>query len=113
MRRQERVHRHGQVIRIRPEKLEEYKAYHAGIWPGVLEAIRQCNIRNYSVYHKDGYLFAHFEYVGGDFEGDMTKLAADPTVQKWWDIMMPIQIPLETRAEGEWWAEMEEVFYTD
>ena len=45
------VQRHGQVIRVRPEKLEEYKAYHADVWPGVLAMIRQCNIRNYSIYH--------------------------------------------------------------
>jgi L-rhamnose mutarotase len=27
--------------------------------------------------------------------------------------MMPMQQPLPTRKEGEWWAEMEEVFHTD
>jgi len=27
--------------------------------------------------------------------------------------MMPMQQPLDTRAEGEWWANMEEVFHTD
>jgi L-rhamnose mutarotase len=104
--------RHGQVIRVRAEKLAEYKAYHADVWPGVLEMIEQCNIRNYSIYHKDGYLFAYFEYVGGDFEADMAKMADDPMTQEWWDIMMPIQQPLDTRSEGEWWAEMEEVFHT-
>ena len=29
--------------------------------------IRQCNIRNYSIFHKDYLLFAYFEYVGDDF----------------------------------------------
>ena len=54
-------------------------------------------------------LFAYFEYVGDDFDADMAKMAADPETQRWWDIMMPMQDPLETRAEGEWWADMEEV----
>jgi L-rhamnose mutarotase len=27
--------------------------------------------------------------------------------------MKPMQQPLETRSEGEWWADMEEVFHTD
>jgi len=27
--------------------------------------------------------------------------------------MMPMQRPLETRAQGEWWANMEEVFHAD
>jgi len=51
--------RYGMVIRIQPEKLEEYKAYHARGWPEVLDMIKQCNIRNYSIYHKDGYLFSY------------------------------------------------------
>jgi L-rhamnose mutarotase len=32
---------------------------------------------------------------------------------EWWDIVMPMREPLGTRAAGEWWAEMEEVFHTD
>jgi len=105
--------RYGQVIKIKPEKLKEYKAYHKNVWPEVLETTRKCNIRNYSIFHKDGYLFAYFEYVGDDFEADMEKMAADPKTQEWWNIIKPMQEPLETRAEGEWWANMEEVFHVD
>jgi L-rhamnose mutarotase len=107
------VQRYGQVIGVRAERLEEYKKYHADVWPEILDMIRECNIRNYSIYYKDGLLFAYFEYVGHDFDADMAKMAADPKTQEWWDIMMPMQQPLETRAEGEWWATMEEVFHTD
>ncbi len=105
--------RFGQVIRVKPATFGEYVKYHAAVWPDVLAMISECNIRNYSIYHKDGYLFAYFEYHGEDFEADMARMAADPTTQKWWDIMMPMQEPLETRAEGEWWATMDEVFHTD
>ena len=98
---------------MRPGKLEEYRVHHARVWPEVLKTIRECNIRNYSIYFKNGYLFAYFEYVGGDFRADMAKMAADPKTQEWWDIMMPMQNPVEHRAEGEWWSEMEEVFHTD
>ena len=105
--------RYGSLIRVRPEQFEEYKRLHANVWPEVLQMIEACNIRNYSVYHKDGVLFSYFEYVGDDYEGDMAKMAADPTTQKWWDVCKPCQEPLETRAEGEWWADMEEVFHTD
>ena len=105
--------RHGSVIRVKEEKFEEYKAHHAHVWPKVLDMITKCNIRNYSIYHKDGYLFSYFEYVGDDFATDMQKMADDPKTQEWWKIMGPMQQPLETRAEGEWWAEMEEVFHLD
>ena len=105
--------RYGMVIRIRPEKLDEYKTYHAKVWPEVLDMIKQCNIRNYSIYHKDGYLFSYFEYTGDDFDADMAKMAAHSKTQEWWEITEPMQEPLETRKDGEWWAEMEEVFHLD
>jgi L-rhamnose mutarotase len=105
--------RFGQVIGLQPGKLAEYTRYHAKAWPEILAMITACNTRNYSIYHKDGMLFAYMEYVGTDFEADMAKMAADPKTQEWWAIMKPMQAPLKTRAEGEWWADMQEVFHLD
>lgn len=105
--------RYGMVIKVHPGKIEEYKRLHANVWDDVLKMIRECNIRNYSIFYKDGYLFSYFEYVGDDFEADMARIAADETTQKWWSLCKPCQEPLETRAEGEWWANMEEVFHCD
>ena len=39
--------RYGSVLKIRPECLDSYKAHHAAVWPGVLDMIQKCNIRNY------------------------------------------------------------------
>ncbi|MBQ7163368.1 MAG: L-rhamnose mutarotase [Bacteroidales bacterium] len=105
--------RYGQVIAVRPEKLEEYKRLHANAWPGVLKMIKDCHLQNYSIYYKDGLLFSYYEYVGTDYEADMAKMAADPETQRWWDVCKPCQQPLPTRAEGEWWSDMEEVFHLD
>ena len=105
--------RYGSVLRVWPEKLDEYKKLHAAVWPDVLAMIKKCNIRNYSIYLKDGYLFSYFEYVGDNFDADMAKMAADPTTQKWWAVCKPCQAPLSSRKEGEWWADMEEVFHCD
>jgi L-rhamnose mutarotase len=105
--------RYGMVIQVKPDRFEEYKALHAAVWPDVLNMIRQCNIRNYSIYHKDDYLFSYFEYIGDDFDADMAKMAADETTQKWWAVCKPCQEPLATRADGEWWADMDEVFHCD
>ena len=103
--------RYGSLIRLRPEALDEYKKYHAAVWPEVLATIQKCNIRNYSIFLKDGLLFGYFEYHGTDYEADMAKMAADPKTQEWWKIMAPMQRPLECRGQGEWWASMEEVFH--
>ncbi len=105
--------RFGQVIGIKPEKLEEYKKLHTQVWPDVLEIIKNCNMRNYTIFQKDNFLFAYFEYVGDDFEADMAKMAADPTTQDWWKLCSRCQIPMETKKENEWWANMQEVFHCD
>jgi L-rhamnose mutarotase len=107
------VKRYGQLIGLKPEHYEEYVTAHADVWPGVLAKIHQCNIRNYSIFHRGGQLFAYFEYVGSDFDADMQRMADDPETQSWWDQMMPLQEPLADRAEGEWWVQLEEVFHTD
>ncbi len=110
--------RYGMVLGLRAEKVEEYKRLHAAVWPDVLKRIKECNIRNYSIYLRrldDGrhYLFSYFEYTGTDFAADMAKMAADPTTQRWWSFCEPCQKPLEKRGPKEWWTNMEEVFHLE
>lgn len=105
--------RYGMLIRIKSGCEEEYRRCHAAVWPEVLETIRQCNIKNYSIFLKTSYLFSYFEYHGEDFKTDMARMAADPKTQMWWSIMGPMQEPVEDRKHGEWWAEMSEVFHVD
>ncbi len=109
------MQRMGRVIRLRPEIIPEYKRIHAAVWPEVLKAIRDSNIRNYTIFLKEpeNILFAYWEYHGTDFDADMKKMADAPRMKEWWIITDPMQIPFETRKEGEWWAEMEDVFHTD
>jgi len=107
------MQRFGQLIGVRAEDLEKYTEYHKEIWPEIARKITECNIQNYSIYHFQGQLFSYFEYIGNDFDGDMAKMAADKKTQEWWDIMKPMQQPVEGRADGEWWATMKEVFHQD
>jgi len=112
------VKRYAKVVGLREDQIEEYKRIHREVWPEVLRTIRDCNIRNYSIFLRrmpDGrwYLFSYYEYVGDDHEADMAKMARCPKTQEWWKITDPMQFGLENRAPGEWWAECEEVFHTD
>jgi L-rhamnose mutarotase len=103
--------RYGNVIKVKPEKLEYYKKLHANPWPEVIKAIRECNIRNFSIYLKDDYLFSYYEYIGEDFEADMKKLSELTKV--WLKETDPCQTPVESAKKGEWWSAMEEVFHAD
>jgi L-rhamnose mutarotase len=109
------VRRFGQLLGLRPECLEEYKRYHVKIWPEIEGAITAAGIRNYSIFHHRGQLFGYFEYVGpdGEFGARMKTLAEAPRMREWWDVMEPMQVPLEGRPPGAWWTDMEEVFHLD
>jgi len=109
------MRRVGQVLGLRPERLEEYRKYHEKIWPEIAAAIEAAGIRNYSIYHHRGTLFAYYEYVGPEDEYDdrMERLARAPRMREWWDIMEPMQVPEPEREEGSWWSPMEEVFHQD
>ena len=111
------VQRYGSVTGLKPEKVAYYEQLHAAVWPEVLNKIKECNIRNYSIYLQviEGkyYLFSYFEYVGFDFDADMRKMAADSTTQRWWKETAPTQLPLpEAAAKGQTWTNMKEVFHT-
>ena len=107
------MERMGFVLGIKPEALPEYKRLHRETWPEILEIISRANIKNYSIFLKEpeNLLFAYWEYVGTDFAADQAKLAAEPRMKDWWVICEPMQVPLETRKPGEWWAKLENVFY--
>jgi L-rhamnose mutarotase len=107
--------RFGQMVHLRPEVEVEYRKLHVKIWPEIEQAIRESGITNYSIYLKDGIMFAYYEYTGplDELDQRMEALSNAPRMQEWWGITKAMQIPLSTRAEGEWWANMEEVFHQD
>ncbi len=110
------VERHTWVTGLRPEKAAHYEDLHAHPWPGVNRMIRQCHIRNFSIWEREiggkTYLFAYLEYTGKDFATDMKKMAADPETRRWWKQTDPCQKPLpDAAAKGKIWSDTKEVYY--
>ena len=111
-----KLERYGMVIRVKAEKIPEYKELHAATWPGVLGQIDRSNIRNYSIFLAElepgkHYLFAYYEYVGEDWEADMAKMGEDDETIRWWKLTDPCQEPVASAPDGTWWMRMEEVFH--
>ena len=72
------VRRFGEMIKIKPEGLEQYKAYHANPLPGVNEMIKACHLKNYSIYQRGDYMFTYYEYPalvepGEAFDGTLRR----------------------------------------
>ncbi len=50
------------VLRVRPDRLEEYRRHHEAVWPEMLAALRETGWRNYSIFlHEDGLLVGYLE----------------------------------------------------
>ena len=104
------MRRLGQVARLKPDKVEEYRRLHADVWPQVLQTIADCNIVNYSIHIQDDLLFARFDYIGTDYAADMRRMEEDPVTQEWWRHTKPCFLHHDT---GTYYQDMEEIFYFD
>lgn len=109
------MQRMGHCIGLRADAIAQYKQVHAQVWPEVLAVISRANIRNYSIYLREpeNLLFAYWEYHGSDFTKDAAAMAESEAMRRWWALCDPMQDALPTRADGAWWAQMEEVFHLD
>lgn len=73
----------GTLMKLKPGALEEYVKLHEQIWDEVVKAAHEANMRNYTIFHVNGYLFSYYEYIGDDFDADMAKKNALPVSAKW------------------------------
>jgi len=106
------MRRYASVIRLRPEREAEYLRLHAAVWPAVLAQIRRSNIRNYSIFLRDGQLFAYYEYVGDDHDADLARVAEDPVTREWWTHTDPCQVRIvDERVPGALWQPLDEVWH--
>jgi L-rhamnose mutarotase len=96
-----------------PELIEEYKRYHSqeGIWPEVMEHIRDNGVVSQEIYLTGDRLFMILRTTD-DFSLE-DKGAADsesPVMQKWEELMWKFQKPLPNAQPGEKWVRMEKIF---
>ena len=107
------VKRIGMVIRIKPERLQEYLKLHADSSPSVRDLLMKHNMRNFSIFLtrlEDGnyYEFGYYEYWGKDFEADTEALSKEPRNIEWLKICDPMQIPLPGETS---WRKMDKIFF--
>jgi L-rhamnose mutarotase len=103
------------VIRLKPDRVAQYRRLHADVWSGVLDAMRRNGWRNFDIFLKEpeNLLFGTFEYHGNDFAAAAQAIGTDPETQRWLRETDPCQEPFATRRPGEWWAYMDNIFHMD
>jgi L-rhamnose mutarotase len=93
------------VLRVRPDKLEEYVDAHRAVWPEMLQAIRAAGIRNYTIYRDGNRMFGYFE--ADDLAAAGRYLAQQDVSRRWQDAMAEL---LEERVPDGGPLPLEEVF---
>lgn len=81
--------RTGFTLRVRPDRLEEYRQHHAAVWPEMREALRRHGWHNYSLFlADDGTLFGYVE-TSGSFQEALDGMAGEEVNTRWQTLMAP------------------------
>jgi L-rhamnose mutarotase len=96
------------VLRVRPDKVDEYVEAHRNVWPELLEALRGAGIRNYTIFRSGNEMFGYFE--SDDLDAAAALMAAQEVNARWQDAMAEL---LEERVPDAGPPPLEEVFRLD
>jgi L-rhamnose mutarotase len=104
------MERIARVIKVRPEKLAEYRELHLAVPEPVLARLRASHVANYSIHLLGDRLFSYFEYHGQDLAADLAAMAQDKATQQWWELTDPCQERVPEAGPDDWWTPLEQVF---
>ena len=105
------MQRIGFILKVRAERLEEYKRRHQEVWPEMLQALRETGWHNYSLFMRpDGLLFGYLETP--DFERAKAEMAKRDVNSRWQAEMAPFFESITGRPD-EAMQPLEEVFHLD
>lgn len=95
------------------ESIKQYEWYHSpeGVWPEVLDSIKESGIELMQIYRTGNRLFMILEVAENFSFGEKEKLdAANPRIQEWEVLMWEFQKPLPWAREGQKWVLMDKIF---
>jgi len=100
------------LLKVRHEKMDEYKARHAQVWPEMLKALRESGWRNYSLFlQPDGLVVGYVE--ADDFEACYAAMKDHPVNARWQAEMAPFFESANGHGADDLMLPLEEVFHLD
>ncbi len=100
--------RTGFVLRVKPDRVDEYVQAHAHVWDEMREALRAAGIRNYTIFRSGNEMFGYFE--ADDMAAVEAYLAGQEVSARWQDAMADL---LEERVPDAGPPALEEIFRLD
>ena len=96
------------VLRVRPDRIDEYVEAHRTVWPEMLDALRGAGIRNYTIFRAGNEVFGYFE--ADDLDAAAAYLAEQEVCTRWQDAMAEL---LEERVDESGAPPLEQIFRLD
>ncbi|MEU6646410.1 L-rhamnose mutarotase [Saccharomonospora sp. NPDC046836] len=99
------------LLRVKPDRMDEYARRHAEVWPEMQEALRETGWTNYSLFlAPDGLLVGYFET--DDLDAALAGMAATEVNARWQAEIAPFFENLDG-APDEGIVPLSEVFHLD
>ena len=100
------------LLKVKPDRLDEYRAAHAGVWPEMLEALARHGWHNYSLFLRgDGLLVGYCETP--DFQRAVAGMQDEAVNARWQSAMADYFEDLPGVAADRAMMPLEEVFHLD
>jgi L-rhamnose mutarotase len=100
-------------LKVKKEKIAEYKQIHQRVWPEMLEALRRNGWRNYSLFmQEDGHLFGYFE-TPESFAAALDGMNNEAINEKWQAFMAPFFESTNGGHADKMMVALEELFHLD
>jgi L-rhamnose mutarotase len=96
------------VLRVKPERIDDYVAAHERVWPEMLQALREAGIRNYSIFRDGNQVFGYFE--ADDLSKAADYLDGQEVSARWQDAMADL---LQERVPDAGPPPLQEIFRLD
>ena len=103
----------GFILKVKPDRLDEYRRHHQAVWPEMLQALREAGWHNYSLFvREDGLLFGYFE-TPESLQAAQAAMAEREVNTRWQEFMAPYFEALDGLHPDEGLVDLEEVFHLD
>ncbi len=103
----------GFLLKVKSDKMEEYRGRHQAVWPEMLAALRRTGWHNYSLFMRaDGLLFGYFE-TPDSFQAALNGMAKEEINATWQADMVPFFENLTGTQADQSMLELAEVFHLD
>jgi L-rhamnose mutarotase len=100
------------LLKVRADKMDEYRRRHQQVWPEMLDALRVTGWHNYSLFLRpDGLLIGYLETP--DFEQARAGMQGHPVNARWQAEMAPFFESLDQGPADTSMAPLQEVFHLD